>query len=227
VKRRGKGRREEDASFHVKHSTSELHAATARIGFQLTDEAAERIIVFMQLLAKKAVPLGLISQADLPRLFERHILDSLRAAPLFTTEDGLAFDLGSGAGLPGIVLAIAVPDCDFLLIERRRTRVGFLELGLESLALRNVEVAPVRAEDLSPARLADVVTARAFAPLARTWRSASRLLRPSGRLIYFAGESLVDPLGEAERVARSGSSAGVRTERVLARSPPLVIMARR
>jgi 16S rRNA (guanine527-N7)-methyltransferase len=197
------------------------------MGIQLPRQAPDRLLAFMTLLSQKAVPLGLISQADLPRLYERHILDSLRAAALFTQQDRIAFDLGSGAGLPGIVLAISVPRCSFALIEPRRIRVGFLELAVGSLGLPNVEVVPVPAEEVPAVRLADVITARAFSPLARTWRSASRLLRPSGRLIYFAGKSLVDPLNEAEEAARSGSPADVRTEQVLARSPPLVIMARR
>lgn len=213
----------------MKHapSPSELLEAASGMGIQLPRQAADRLLAYMTLLSQKAVPLGLISQADLPRLYERHILDSLRAAALFTQEDRIAFDLGSGAGLPGIVLAISMPRCSFALIEPRRIRVGFLELALDSLGLPNVEVVPVPAEEVPAARLADVITARAFAPLVRTWRSASRLLRPSGRLIYFAGKSLVDPLSAAEEAARSGSPAEVRTERVLARSPPLVIMARR
>jgi 16S rRNA (guanine527-N7)-methyltransferase len=197
------------------------------MGLGLSNQAAERLLGFMGLLEESAVPLGLISPGDLPRLFERHILDSLRPATLFAREDRLAFDLGSGAGLPGIVLSIALADRHFLLVEPRRIRVGFLELAVESLGLTNVDVAPVRAEELSPPRPADVVTARAFAPLARTWAAASRLLRPSGRLIYFAGKSLVDPLGQAEEAARKGPPADVATERVLARAHPLVIMARR
>jgi 16S rRNA (guanine527-N7)-methyltransferase len=197
------------------------------MGLNLSQGAADGLLHFMGLLAERASPLGLISRRDVSRLYERHVLDSLRAAVLFTPEDALAYDLGSGAGLPGIVLAVAVPRCRFVLLEPRRIRVGFLELAVEALDLDNVEVAPVRAEELGPTRLADVVTARAFAPLARTWPIASRLLQPSGRLIYFAGKSLVSPLAEAEEAARRGPSAVVSAERVLARSPPLVIMARR
>jgi 16S rRNA (guanine527-N7)-methyltransferase len=213
----------------VKHKPSppDLRAAATSMGVDLSQDAADRLLHFMRLLAEKASPLGLISRRDVSRLYERHVLDSLRAAVLFTPEDTLAYDLGSGAGLPGIVLAVAVPRCRFVLLEPRRIRVGFLELAVEALELHNVEVAPVRAEELGPGRPADVVTARAFAPLARTWPIASRLLHPTGRLIYFAGRSLVSPLNEAEEAVRLGPSAEVSAERVLARSPPLVIMARR
>jgi 16S rRNA (guanine527-N7)-methyltransferase len=215
--------------FHVKRepSPSDILLAASSMGLKLTQGEVDGLLHFMALLTERAGPLGLISRGDISRLYERHVLDSLRAAALFTPEDALAYDLGSGAGLPGIVLAIAVPRCRFVLLEPRRIRVGFLELAVEALELTNVEVTAVRAEELGPRRLGDVVTARAFAPLARTWPIASRLLQPSGRLIYFAGKSLVNPLAEAEEAARRGPSADVRAERVLARSPPLVIMARR
>jgi 16S rRNA (guanine527-N7)-methyltransferase len=195
------------------------------MGVPLSPSGAERLVHLETLLRDRAVPLGLISASDSGRLYERHVLDSLRAAALFTPEDETAFDLGSGAGLPGLVVAIAVPWCRFALSEPRRIRAGFLELALDSLDVPNAGVTLTRAEDLRGP--VDVVTARAFAPLGRTWRIASRLLRPGGRLVYFAGASLVDPAGEARRAAHHGQAARVTTSRVLATSPPLVIMARK
>jgi 16S rRNA (guanine527-N7)-methyltransferase len=195
------------------------------MGVSLTEQAAEQLVQFAVLLRERAIPLGLISTSDAARVYERHVLDSLRAASLFSPGDKAAFDLGPGAGLPGVVLAAAVPWCRFLLVEPRRIRVGFLELALEALDLPNAEVAAVRAEEVDG--LADVVTARAFAPLSRAWRVASRMLRSSGRLVYFAGESLVDPIAEAELATREGPAAEVTTNKVLATSPPLVIITRK
>jgi 16S rRNA (guanine527-N7)-methyltransferase len=195
------------------------------MGVSLSEEAALRLLAFEGLLRDRAVPLGLVSVSDVARLYQRHLLDCLRAATVFTPGDSIAFDLGSGAGLPGVVLAVAVPWCHFVLVDPRRIRVGFLELALETLGISNAEVAQARAEELDGA--GDVVTARAFATLRRTWEVASTLLRPGGRLVYFAGESLDDPGVLAERVAREGAAAGVTTRRVLATSPPLVIMARK
>jgi 16S rRNA (guanine527-N7)-methyltransferase len=214
--------------FHVKRAplTRELVVREASaMGVELSEDSAGLLLRFEDLLRSRAVPLGLISRSDALRLHDRHVADSLQAAALFTSADALALDLGPGAGLPGLVLAAAVPWCRFLLVEPRRIRIGFLELAVESLGLPNVEIAPVRAEDLN--ERGDVVTARAFAPLIRTWKVASTLLRPGGRLVYFAGRSLGDPLGEAERAAREGPPAKVATRRVLATSPPLVIMARK
>ncbi|HEV8683637.1 MAG TPA: 16S rRNA (guanine(527)-N(7))-methyltransferase RsmG [Actinomycetota bacterium] len=207
-------------------SIPQVIAGAKAMGISLSEEAARRLLRFEDLLRNRAVPLGLLSVGDAPRIHERHVVDSLRAATLFTPADEAAFDLGPGAGLPGLVLAVAVPWCRFVLVEPRRIRIGFLELAVESLGLTNTDIAPVRAEALDGQ--ADVVTARAFAPLPRTWKVASRLLRSDGRLVYFAGLSLRDPVGVAERAAAEGPSpAVVSTRRVLATSPPLVIMTRK
>lgn len=181
---------------------------------------------FEELLVSRAIPMGLISATDRGVLRERHIEDSLRAARAFRDEDARCFDLGSGAGLPGIPLAIALPDRDLVLIESRRRRAGFLELAIEHLGLQNVEVLPERVEsvgervaagELAPA---DVGTARALAPIDRSWRLAMPLLRPGGRLVYFAGEGLADPEAAA-------LEAGADEVLVLDSSAPLVIMGRR
>ena len=216
-----------DGEFHVKQDPSILDILRdgMAMGLSLSEDMANRLLRFTALLRTKAIPLGLVSASDRSRMYQRHVKDSLRAAAPFRGADTTAFDLGSGAGLPGLVLAVAVPRGHFVLVEPRRLRIGFLELAVEALDLPNVEVAPVHAEEVSG--LADVVTARAFAPLPRAWQVASPLLRPSGRLIYFAGESVQDPVGEARIAAREGPPAEVTADRVLATSPPLVIMARK
>ena len=176
---------------------------------------------FAALLREVAVPRGLVAESDLERLYERHIEDSLRAVQVFSDEDHLAYDLGSGAGLPGIPLAIALPRCRFVLAESRQTRAAFLELAVAELGLQNVEVHAGRVENLS--RGADVCTARAFAPLERAWPTAASLLRPAGRLIYFAGQGLDDP----ELAAREAPGADRDVRIILASGSPLVIMERK
>jgi 16S rRNA (guanine527-N7)-methyltransferase len=194
------------------------------MGLSLPHGAAERLSEYAALLVDRAVPLGLVARSDAARVYQRHVLDSLRASTLVHPGDRLAYDLGSGAGIPGVVVAAATPWCRVVLVEPRRIRVGFLEMALERLGLPNAEIAPVQADDLDDP--ADVVMARAFATLPRTWQVAGRLLRPGGRLIYFAGESLVDPVETARAAARRGLPATVETAPVLATSRPLVIMTR-
>jgi 16S rRNA (guanine527-N7)-methyltransferase len=193
--------------------------ARSRIGLRLSSPQARLLVSFEALLRARAIPMGLIAPGDAPRLRERHLVDCLRAARVVSAEDATAYDLGSGAGLPGVVVAIARPSVSVVLVEARRRRVAFLEVVLEELALPNATVASSRAEDM-PGPV-DLCFARALSSLDRSWRVARPLLRPGGRLVYFAGEGARSP----ERLpgARSVSVVG---PPLLERTGPLVIMAR-
>jgi 16S rRNA (guanine527-N7)-methyltransferase len=204
--------------IHVKHD--ELADGASRIGLSLTEVQLTRLAVLAVLLRERAVPLGLVAASDAARILGRHILDSLRAAVLFEPKDREAVDVGSGAGLPGLVLASVLP-ATFHLMERKRRAIGFLELAVERLELANVTVSP---EALAGA---DVVTARAFGSLATSWEAAAPVLRPGGRLIYFAGSTLHDPVAAGRRCTEPEPPGLVTTDRVIASSPPLVIMSRR
>lgn len=194
--------------FHVKRR---LFEDAKRIGLDLTSDQGHKLGAYERLLMDVALPKGMLGPGEGPVLYERHILDSLRAAAVFTDRDRLAYDLGSGAGLPGIVLAVAVVRCRFLLIETRKRRAAFLERVVEELALGNVDVFPGRVEDVTEA--ADVITARAFAPMDRAWAVARPILREGGRLVYFAGAN-VKKLEGAEMI------------QVLERFSPIAIMTR-
>jgi 16S rRNA (guanine527-N7)-methyltransferase len=188
------------------------------LGVEVSAEAVDGLAAFERLLRERALPMGLVAEGDRDRLLERHVLDCLRALVAVTEADRLAYDMGSGAGLPGVVVAIARPWLRVLLVEPRRTRAAFLELAVERLALDNAGVHVGRIEDVTEP--ADLCFARAFAPPATAWELALPRLRPGGRLVYF-GE-LPDELG---------TLAGAREVSVL-RSPvlesagPLTIMAR-
>jgi 16S rRNA (guanine527-N7)-methyltransferase len=161
-----------------------LRAQAGSIGVTLDPSQASRLIRFEQLLADRAIPLGVVSRSDATRIRERHILDSLRAAPVVEGSD-LAADLGSGAGLPGVVIAITLPRLRMLLVERRPRRAAFLEYAVEELAVSNATVFAGRVADM-PGRV-DVALARAFAPLGEAWAQARGILGSGGRLVYFAG----------------------------------------
>ncbi len=176
------------------------------------------------LLRDRGVALGLVAASDVDRIGERHVRDSLRAAALLSEDDALVCDIGSGAGLPGIVVAIARPDFRVVLIEPKHRAAGFLELAVHRLRLGNAEVRADRVEDVDLS--ADVATARAFGSLEVSWTAAVRVLRPGGRLIYFAGRGLDDPEGAARAITEPESADSVLVERVVAGSSPLVIMTR-
>jgi 16S rRNA (guanine527-N7)-methyltransferase len=128
-------------------------------------------------------------------------------------------DLGSGAGLPGIPLAIARLDLSFCLSELRRRRVAFIEFAVDSLQLRNVRVLAGKAEDLSGPF--DVCLSRAFAEPGRAWAIAESLLSPTGKLLFWAGRSFDVTSGTPE-----GARISVSTAPELADAGPVVIMTR-
>lgn len=201
----------------MKHGR-DLRALAASSGLDLDTASAERLEAFATLLGDRAVPLGLVAASDAGRVRERHVVDCLRAAAAVRDGDLAAYDIGAGAGLPGIVVAVARPALHVTLVEPRRTRVAFLELAVDTLGLRNADVLASRIEDVSG--VADVCFARAFAPAAEAWSAAERLLRDGGRLVYFAGAATAGdvPIGP--------SSIEVVDSPVLESSGPLIIMSR-
>jgi len=202
--------------FHVKH---EGWGSVARVlGLSLDGDQARGLDSYVTLLRERAIPLGIVSVADREHLKDRHVRDCLRAAAVVLPSDVSAYDLGSGAGLPGIPVAIACPWLQVNLVESRRSRVGFLELVVEHLQLENARVLAVRIEALR--ERVSLCFARALASPSLSWKTAEPLLLPRGRLAYFAGSGF-----EPSELPR-GVAANVISPVRLARSGPLVIMAR-
>jgi 16S rRNA (guanine(527)-N(7))-methyltransferase RsmG len=191
------------------------------LGVTLESARAADLIEFERLLADPGAERGLISRTDVPRLRERHILDSLRAAAIPSPATRTAYDIGSGGGLPGIVVAIACPSLQVRLVEPRRNRAAFLESAIEVIGLRNAEVIGRRIEELTD--LVDLCFARALAPLERSWELARPRLAPGGALVYFAGSSF-DP-SEVERLPEA-ADWDIRPAPSIASGGPLVIIGR-
>lgn len=135
-------------------------------------------------LAQYGEELGLIGPLELPRLWTRHILNCAVVAPLLRGRVG---DVGSGAGLPGLVLAIARPDVDFTLIEPMERRTAWLNDQVAELGLTNVTVVRDRAEDVRRDVLLDQVTARAVSALKKLIPMTAPLVRPGGELVLMKG----------------------------------------
>ncbi|MCI0636862.1 MAG: class I SAM-dependent methyltransferase [Actinobacteria bacterium] len=195
-----------------------LVSRAAEVGVALKRRQADRLIEFEHLLIERAIPDGLVAHSDAPRIRDRHLLDCLRAAPIPAPGER-CYDLGSGAGLPGVVVALTRPDLRVTLVERRAHRVAFLELALEVLGPENAVVLPTALEDIEEP--VDLCFARALEPLRRAWASARRLLLPDGRLVYFAGR---EP--DAAEIPPDAVLQDVLTTPVLESAGPLVIMAR-
>ncbi len=152
---------------------------------------------------------GLIGPLEPPRLWTRHVLNSAVIAPLFTGRIG---DIGSGAGLPGLVLAIARPDVEWILIEPMERRVAWLTEQVEALNLDNVEVLRARAEDWKRGPILDAVTARAVSALRTLVPLTAPMVRPGGELVLLKGASASTEIDGAQKQLRKFGISDARVE---------------
>lgn len=175
---------------------------------------------YAQLLATEGVVRGLIGPREAPRLWTRHVLNCAVLGEWIPERSSVA-DIGSGAGLPGLVLAIARPDLSVTLVEPLLRRTTFLEEVVAELALDRVEAVRGRADSLHGQRRFDVVTSRAVAPLGRLLEWSMPLVDAQGALVAMKGSSVRTEIEEAAPVlARYGCAvpevrelgAGVLTE---------------
>ncbi|CAM3816726.1 16S rRNA (guanine(527)-N(7))-methyltransferase RsmG [Nocardioides zeicaulis] len=160
---------------------------------------SERLVLaerYTELLATEGVVRGLIGPREAPRLWDRHVLNSAVVAEA-VDEGSTLCDIGSGAGLPGLVLAIARPDLSVTLVEPLLRRTTFLEEVVEELELAHVRVVRGRAEDLHGVETYDVVTSRAVAPLDRLLTWSMPLVKPTGALVAMKGRSISDEIEAA------------------------------
>lgn len=151
-------------------------------------------------LAERGEELGLIGPLELPRLWSRHILNSALLAPLL--RPGRVGDIGSGAGLPGLVLAIARPDVQLILIEPMERRVDWLLEETAKLGLDNVEVVRARAEEAKLKPWLDQATARAVSALSKLIPLTVPLVRSGGELLFLKGASVENEVEAAAKVIR-------------------------
>ena len=152
-------------------------------------------------LAEQGTLRGLIGPREVPRLWDRHILNCAVVADA-VDEDARVADIGSGAGLPGVVLAIRRPDLELTLVEPLLRRSTFLQECVDMLGLDNVQVERSRAEDLDNKGTFDVVTSRAVAELGKLAGWSLPLVRPGGLFLPMKGASAEDELASSSKVLR-------------------------
>ena len=186
----------------------------------LSPQQLDSLRAYAELLEGVGVSRGLVARGDAGRVWPRHVLDSLRVVPCLLPAELRAIDVGSGAGLPGIPLAVAVPRLSVVLLEARTSRVAFLELAATSLRISNVGVEHGRAEQVT--LRAQLCLARALAAPAAAWALCAPLLEPGGRVIYFAGERFGE--GDVRQLRDSGVRVDICSESLFPGYGPLVIM---
>ncbi|TFD20004.1 16S rRNA (guanine(527)-N(7))-methyltransferase RsmG [Cryobacterium sp. TMT2-23] len=175
----------------------EVEPAAAAVLFGDRIEVAR---AFGENLAAQGEELGLIGPLELPRLWSRHILNCAIVAPLL--RPGLVGDVGSGAGLPGLVLAIARPDVTFVLIEPMERRVAWLNSQVAALGLSNTSVVRARAEEVRLSRPLDQVTARAVSAFRTLIPLTAPLLRSGGELVLMKGAGATAEVESAAKAVR-------------------------
>lgn len=166
----------------------------------LFGDQIEKARAFTADLARYGEELGLIGPLEGERLWSRHVVNCALVAPLL--RPGRVGDVGSGAGLPGLVLAIARPDVDFVLIEPMERRIEWLTAETARLELTNVTVVRGRAEDIQLEPLLDQVTARAVSALSKLVPLCAPLLKPGGELLFMKGARVEEELAAAEKALR-------------------------
>ncbi|WP_245708869.1 16S rRNA (guanine(527)-N(7))-methyltransferase RsmG [Ruania alba] len=168
---------------------------------------------FAEMLADEGELRGLIGPRELPRLWSRHVLNSAAVAQ-FLPEEGSLADVGTGAGLPGVVLALMRPELEVHLVEPMERRLAWLGEVVQELDLENVQLHHCRAEELHGRLRVSAVTARAVAALDKLARITLPLVAPGGTLLAQKGQRAADEVSRADRVLRRLGASDVRIHEV-------------
>jgi len=171
---------------------SPISAAARELGIELSPEQVAKLVAHLDLVDEWGERMNLTAIRERDQQLTKHVLDSLSVLPYL--RGTRVADVGSGAGFPGIPLAIAMPAVHFALIESTGKKCRFLEHVRDALALANVEVVQSRAEAWKPAERYDTVLARAVGPVADLVRNAGQLVAANGRLLAMKGRFPEDEL---------------------------------
>ena len=163
-----------------------LQQGLRSLAVELSEEQQDKLLAFVDLLVKWNRVYNLTAVRDPRDMLQRHILDSLSVIPY--VRGNRLVDIGAGAGLPGIPLAIALPDRQIVLVDSNRKKTRFMQQVKTELALADIEVVCSRAEDYHPAQLFDSVISRAFASLRQMCDWARHLVGPAGVLLAMKGQ---------------------------------------
>jgi 16S rRNA (guanine527-N7)-methyltransferase len=201
------------ASFHVEpgnadpgdpRSVADGPGPVPAVASELFGAALPLVERFVGHLASTGISWGLVGPREVPRLWDRHVLNCAVLTDLLDP-GARVVDIGSGAGLPGLVVALRRPDLEVVLVEPLLRRATWLEQVVADLDLGTVSVRRARAEELHGREQAHYVTARAVAPLDRLAQWGLPLLRPDGELLALKGRSAPEELA---RTATGVTAAG-------------------
>lgn len=180
------------AILHPDHP--KLASGIARLNLDVSDEAIEKLLWYMELLKEWSLTYNLIAPQDRSALLGRHMLDSLSIGPF--VQAGSLLDVGTGAGFPGLPLAIALPDTSATLVDGAGKKIRFIRHVVRTLKLSNVEALDVRAEALDPELKFYNITSRAFSTLADFVNLMKPQVDEGTRLLAMKGAYPTDELAD-------------------------------
>lgn len=188
----------------------QLEQGAAQLGLHLTAGQVGQLLRYLQLLGKWNAVYNLTAVREPARMLTHHLLDSMAAVPAFAGARRV-LDVGAGGGLPGMVLAICLPDTQIAMIDAVHKKTAFLTQAKSELGLQNVTVHTGRVEQLTTAEPFDVITSRAFAELKDFIDWSAHLLAPAGRFIAMKG---VAPKDEIARLPHGWKASELRALQV-------------
>ena len=173
-----------------------LHEGLSRLGRPLPETTETRMLAYLELLAKWNNKFNLTAVRKIPDMLTRHVLDCMAVVPYVCGRRIL--DVGTGAGLPGLILAMARPDWHCVLLDSHAKKTRFVTQAVMELELSNVEVVCGRVEAYRPETPFSTVISRAFSNLREFYGQSARLCARDGCLLAMKG---VNPLAELEEIA--------------------------
>lgn len=176
---------------------SKLHLAATQLGLPLSTRASADLLEYLNLLYKWNAAYNLTAIRELDKMLVYHLLDSLAIAPF--VEGDKILDVGTGGGLPGLVLAIVQPNRSFTLLDANGKKTRFLQQVRRSLRLDNVEIVQERVEKLQTRHCYDMITSRAFAQLHNMVAMCAPQLGNNGIMAAMKGRQAADELATAQR----------------------------
>ncbi|MEJ1403528.1 MAG: 16S rRNA (guanine(527)-N(7))-methyltransferase RsmG [Candidatus Sedimenticola sp. (ex Thyasira tokunagai)] len=182
-------------SEHEKLWQGQLTDGLKVMGIELSEEQHQKLLNYLALLVKWNRAFNLTAIRDPKEMVSRQLLDALSI--LHLVKGSRVLDVGTGPGLPGIPLAIALPDVWFTLLDSNGKKTRFVQQSIGTLGLRNIEVIQARVEAFQPQQGYDTITSRAFASLPKMVQLTSHLLADGGQYLAMKG---IDPVDELDQL---------------------------
>jgi 16S rRNA (guanine527-N7)-methyltransferase len=177
-----------------------LQQGLAALDIELAAATSEKLLAFLELLARWNRAYNLTAVREIEQMLPRHVLDSLSVLPYL--HGSRVLDIGTGAGLPGIPLALARPDVSFVLLDSNAKKIRFVKQAVHELGLRHVEVVHAAVERYQPAERFDSLIARAVAAIPDMLESCRHLCAPGSRVLAMKGVFPQDELAALDRAFR-------------------------